>query len=61
MVWYVIIASFWALAAVYVIGLVMGVVTFEKKEDSTITIKEQQNEEQAQFDSEREGVLRQAS
>ena len=61
MVWYVIIASFWALAAVYVIGLVMGVVTFEKKEDSTITIKEQQNEEQAQFDAEREGVLRQAS
>lgn len=54
-----IVALFWALTIVYVIGLIMGIVTFEKKE-ATITIAEPASEDQPEIVTQQQN-LRQAS
>ena len=55
MIWYFMIAAFWAIAILYCCGLVIGIVTFKKK-DATITMLEREMEDlpvNTQLDSEK--------
>lgn len=46
MIWYFILALFWACAALYIIGLVMGIFKYEHKETTIYYEESAQQEEQ---------------